>query len=119
MFGSFLVFVRVLRLMMSHGFPNIANATHTAYFNDLSGMISGIVRYVVLQKLFPFSLFFLLANISHLATILGIVSREYLKSLKMVLLGTLVNRFYLHFISTCLRIYAFVYLEILSNYSPI
>ena len=33
----------------------------------------------------------------------------------MVLLGALVNRFYLHFISTYLRIYAFkeVYLEIL------
>lgn len=58
MFGSFLVFIRVLRLMMSHGFPNIANASHTAYSNDLNGMISGIVRYVVLQKLFPFSLFF-------------------------------------------------------------
>ena len=58
MFGSFLVFVRVLRLMMSHGFPNIANASHTAYSYDLSGMISGIVRYVVLQKHFSFFPFF-------------------------------------------------------------
>ena len=39
----------------------------------------------------------------------------------MVFLGALVNRFSLHFISTCLRIYAFkkVYLEIISNSSPI
>ena len=39
----------------------------------------------------------------------------------MVFLGALVTRFNLRFISTCLRIYAFkeVYLEILSNCSPI
>lgn len=37
----------------------------------------------------------------------------------MVFLGALVNRFNLHFISTCSRIYAFkeVYIEILSNCS--